>query len=102
VLEILHRVYQGQGPDKHPRAAFVITTLLLVGSTFAVSLTVTDLEVVLGVFGSIATTSVSLTLPGLYYYLLAKEGEVAQRALGMSVVVAEVVLSALCLYGTFM
>lgn len=83
------------------KRVFLSTTLLLVAFAYVVAISVSNLNVVLGVGGALSTVPITLVLPGSYTMSLAKEGPAGDgdRRRGRLAMYTGYVLTFLCLYG---
>lgn len=86
----------------NPKRVFLLVTVALVAFNWLVAVSVSSINVILGISGALSTVPIALLLPGSYLAALAAPGPAGRsdRIKGRVAMWAGVVLTAICLYGS--
>ena len=82
---------------------YIAVTTAILGCSFIIGLTVSNLGVVLALIGATGATTLSFILPGFFYYIIFKnEGPVWKRNLALAQGIAGLIIMPMCLIFIFL
>ena len=85
----------------HPKRVFIAVTIAILAFNWVVAISVSQINLILGVAGALSTVPIALLLPGQYLVALSPgpAGKM-DRLKGRVAMWAGIVLTVMCLYGS--